>query len=99
MDEPGLVHISALINGISISRDLKEQFKAGTEIDAKAVTPGDLLFFGSLGDINNINDVGIYLGDGKFLSANSTKGYVAVSSFSDEHFEERLAGARRIFQH
>ena len=32
-------------NGVKVPRDVKQQFKAGREIDVKKLEPGDLLFF------------------------------------------------------
>ena len=52
--------------GISTGRNTRQQANNGREISVSDVQPGDLLFYGSGGEISH---VGIYMGDGKIVHA------------------------------
>lgn len=52
--------------GISTGRNTRQQANNGREISVSEVQPGDLLFYGSGGEISH---VGIYMGDGKIVHA------------------------------
>lgn len=52
--------------GISTGRNTRQQANNGREISLSEVQPGDLLFYGSGGEISH---VGIYMGDGKIVHA------------------------------
>lgn len=56
---------------------------------------GDLLFFTSSKKSKRINHVGIYLSERRFVHAATGKG-VIVSDLDEQHWSERIAGARRI---
>lgn len=51
---------------ISTGRNTRQQANNGREISVSEVQPGDLLFYGSGGEISH---VGIYMGDGKIVHA------------------------------
>ena len=52
--------------GISTGRNTRQQANNGREISLSEVQPGDLLFYGSGGEISH---VGIYMGDNKIVHA------------------------------
>lgn len=52
--------------GISTGRNTRQQANNGREISVSEVQPGDLLFYGSGGEISH---VGIYMGDNKIVHA------------------------------
>lgn len=56
---------------------------------------GDLLFFTPSKKSKRVNHVGIYLSDGRFVHAASGRG-VVVSGLDEQHWYERIAGARRV---
>jgi hypothetical protein len=97
IDSSGLTYIAARVNGVILPRDAKGQFEKGHEITPKLMKAGDLLFFSNTTDLEDISLVGVCLGDGTFIHASSSKGYVTITSVDDPYYRERLAGVRRIF--
>ena len=69
--------------------DMIEPFR---EKDISNLREGDLLFFRSRGRINH---VAVYLCDGKFLSANRTRG-VQISDLNDPYWRKRYYSAGRV---
>ncbi len=98
-DCSGLVYYSLRLAGISTGRYNAIGF---SEVSSwEAVTSlskcrrGDLLFYKS--DTNpNVNHTGIYLGNGQFIHASSSKGEVMISSTTG-YYERNFVIARRIF--
>lgn len=76
---------------ISIPRTSQEQYSKGAKIGIEDLQPGDLVFFNTY---TNLGHVGIYIGDGDFIHASSTKG-VTISSIYNEYYHSRYAGAVR----
>ena len=70
------------------------QLNYGTPVDKADLQMGDLILFSNGGPISH---VGIYIGDGKFVHASSSRtGYVVVSALSESYWVARYAGARRL---
>lgn len=63
-------------------------------IAAQALRPGDLVFFNTLG--RAYSHMGIYMGDGKFIHAPSSKGRIRVDRMDSRYFSERFEGARTL---
>ena len=95
MDCSGFVRAVYNLCGLSIPRTSRDQFKAGDLITKNDLKDGDLVFFGSSAD--NINHVGIYVGDGKFVHAPKRGEEIRVSAVNESYFEKRFVGARRYF--
>ena len=57
--------------------------------------PGDLVFFNTRGFA--ASHVGIYLGDGRFVHAPSSKGRVRIESLDNRYFAPRFEGGRTLF--
>jgi peptidoglycan endopeptidase LytE len=75
--------------GIELPRTSSQMHSRGTVVtDLKA---GDLVFFAN----SSINHVGIYLGNGQFISATSSKG-VKVDSLWTGYWGSKYVGAKRI---
>lgn len=55
---------------------------------------GDLVFFNTLG--RSFSHMGIYLGDGRFIHAPSSKGKIRVESMSSPYFAQRFEGGRSL---
>lgn len=80
--------------GMVLPRRANEQAAATEVIDKKDLQPGDLVFFNTLR--RSFSHVGIYLGDNKFMHANSRGGGVRVDDMTGRYWAKRFNGARRI---
>ena len=92
--------------GFNITRTATSQYyNDGEHVSRSELMPGDLVFFGSGGEITH---VGIYIGGGQFVhastakvggrfihAANPRKG-VIISSLSESYYNARYFGANRI---
>ncbi len=96
VDSPGLVYISSKINGISLPRKIDEMYKSGVEVDFNEIKPGDLLFFSTDSLKEDVFDVGVYLGENKFVHSSTSRG-VVTDDLEDSYFRDRVCGIRRIF--
>jgi cell wall-associated NlpC family hydrolase len=79
---------------VSVPRTTKDGFKNGKSIDRSNLVVGDLVFFSKSGNRNNVNHVGIYVGDGNFMHASTSLG-VTITSLDDNHWKTLYLGARR----
>jgi len=57
--------------------------------------PADLVFFNTNG--NPYSHMGIYLGDGRFVHAPSSKGRVRIDQLGASYYAKRFTGARSLF--
>jgi hypothetical protein len=80
---------------ISIPRNSKAQWAAGTPIDLAAVKPGDIFVFDTVGG-GGPSHVAIFLGADRMIHAVSEgpKTGVIVSPITDRYFGPRMIGAR-----
>ena len=81
--------------GLKLPRQSAMQAQVGQPVTYAALTAGDLVFFDTAGG-GSVTHVGIYLGDGAFINANSYNGEVAINQLSEKYFAQRYLGARRI---
>jgi cell wall-associated NlpC family hydrolase len=82
------------VNGIALPRSTKDQSRCGNLVSRTDLRPGDLIFFVTLKD-KQVDYVGIYLGDAKFVHASPSKG-VVVSSLLQDYYVQRYHSARRV---
>jgi cell wall-associated NlpC family hydrolase len=81
-------------NGISLPRVSVDQYTVGTKVAFENLQPGDLVFFSFVGN-GVVNHVGIYLGDGQFINASSSKGVTVY--VIGPYWKSVYVGARRVF--
>jgi cell wall-associated NlpC family hydrolase len=81
--------------GITLPRMSRDQYNVGTPVAFSSLKPGDLVFF-SLAGNGQVSHVGIYLGNGQFISSTSSKG-VTISSFSTSYWMNAYVGAKRVY--
>ncbi|MBP6727341.1 MAG: C40 family peptidase, partial [Thauera sp.] len=63
-------------------------------IEVSQLQAGDLVFFNTLK--RRHSHMGIYIGDGRFVHAPSSKGRVRVERLDNRYFAPRIDGARTL---
>lgn len=78
---------------VKLPRTSKDQAATGTKVAQADLRAGDLVFFNTSG--KGISHVGIFIGDGKFAHASSSKG-VTINKLSDTYYKQRYVTATRV---
>ena len=96
LDCSGLVgYVFKQVAGVVLPRDSRAISEATQPLAEAELRPGDLVFFNTLN--RAFSHVGIYLGDGRFVHATSSRtGEVMISRLGDRYWRERFDGARRV---
>jgi cell wall-associated NlpC family hydrolase len=92
-DCSGLVMAVYHLNGITLPRTSKEQYRVGKSLLRNDLSEGDLVFFDITG-INRVSHVGIYVGDGKFIHAPGRGKTIRTDSLSNTYYAPRYKGGR-----
>ena len=92
VDCSGFVRCTFLALGVSLPRRASEQAQVGTEIPLSELQPGDRLYFSGR---RTHDHTGIYLGNGYFIHAGSSRRNVGVDHLSTPYYKRTLASARR----
>ena len=92
-DCSGYVQYVFAKSGISLPRTADVQYEVGTPISTTDLVTGDLVFFSTY--TYGASHVGIYVGDGQFIHASSSRG-VTVDSLGSSYWSSHYIGARRI---
>ena len=79
--------------GINLPRTSREQVNVGMAVDPSQLQACDRLYFANRQ--GTITHTGIYIGDGYFIHASSSRGGVAVSRLSEPLYRRMFFGARR----
>ena len=80
--------------GVNLPRTADVQYELGRKVLESELQAGDLVFFETYEP--GASHDGIYVGDGKFIAANSGTG-VAIVSLDDPYWSSKYLGARRLF--
>jgi len=96
-DCSGFVQMLERRRGVNMPRDAQPQadWSGVVPVDLKDLAPGYLLYFGS--SPKHITHTGVYLGDGKFISATTHETpMVRIEDINDPHWSKLLVAARRV---
>lgn len=89
-DCSGLVRWAYGHVGVDLPHSSYALYRVGRRVAMSKLTPGDLIFFESLGH------VGIYVGKGRMVHAPQTGRSVQVVTLSASGYGQRAIGARRV---
>lgn len=92
-DCSGFVWFVYQAHGKKLPRTADKQFETGTPVRPHNLKPGDVVFFTTTE--KGASHCGIFVGDGRFIHASSSRG-VMVSSLADTYWKPRYLGARHI---
>ncbi len=93
-DCSGFVHYVYRSADISIPRTTRDQYRSARKVALEQARPGDLLFFRI--SSRKLSHVGLYIGDGRFIHASTSKKQVIESSLNDGYWKVRLDKVGRI---
>ena len=80
--------------GVSLPREVRDQFDVGTAVNRGAQLPGDLVFFRTTSPA--ASHVGIVISGDEFVHAPSSRGAVRIERMSLPYWSSRFVGIRRI---
>lgn len=78
---------------IKLPRTSRDIYAASKHIKLKDLREGDLIFFNYTG--KGVSHVGLFLGDGKYVHASTTKG-VVISELDNAYTQKKIVGAGRV---
>jgi cell wall-associated NlpC family hydrolase len=81
--------------GISLPRSSSAYSGVGTKVSRSDIRAGDILLFDGWGN-STLNHVGIYIGNGQFIHASTTKGKVVIQDLNS--YRGTYLGARRVIK-
>lgn len=93
-DCSGFVHYVYEQHGVTVPRQVRDQFRLGTPVDRDRLEPGDLVFFSTVAP--GASHVGIVIGGDQFVHAPSERGVVRVESLTQQYWASRYIGAKRV---
>jgi len=73
-----------------------ELFQLGSPISRSKLMPGDLVFF-SVNEPGTVDHVGIFIGNGQFISALKSKGIYVQNLDNNSYWTPRYLGAKRVY--
>jgi cell wall-associated NlpC family hydrolase len=79
--------------GVYLPRGADEQYEVGQSVSYSRLQSGDLVYFSTYE--SGASHVGIYLGNGQFISATSSRG-IAIARMDSGYWGDRYLGARRV---
>lgn len=79
--------------GLALPRSTREIARVRTaEPKRERLTPGDLVLFGR----REVDHIGIYVGEGRFVHAPSSGGTVRIDRLDGPYWRDRYVGAKRL---
>jgi len=94
-DCSGFVKYVYATKGISLPHSSRDMYSCGTPVAKSDLREGDVVFFANTYR-RGISHVGMYIGNGEFIHASTSRGGVRVDKLDDAYFRNKYAGARRI---
>nr|WP_314624132.1 C40 family peptidase [uncultured Noviherbaspirillum sp.] len=95
LDCSGLVtHVYREAADMRLGGNAASLAREGREVAVDQMKTGDLVFFNTLG--RPFSHVGIYLGNGEFIHAPSSRGRVRVEKLTTQYWSERFEMARTL---
>jgi len=80
--------------GVSLPRDVRDQYQQGKSVKPEELTAGDLVFFTTTEP--GASHVAIAIGSDEFVHAPSSAGVVRVERLSSRYWAPRFLGAKRV---
>jgi cell wall-associated NlpC family hydrolase len=97
-DCSGLVQYVLMQSGLrKLPRTSRDMYEASSPVEVEHMVVGDLVFF----DTNNakqVNHVGIYVGEGRFIHAPSTGNTIRLDKLAQNYWQKTFIGARRVLK-
>jgi len=82
---------------VELPRNARAQHRTGRAVAAQGqLEPGDLIFFDTL-DRGRVTHVGVFLGEGKFAHASSSRG-VTPAKLKKKYYQRAYWGSRRLLE-
>jgi cell wall-associated NlpC family hydrolase len=88
-----LVHYAYAQQGVQLPKVASLQYDVGIPVAREHLKPGDAVFFSERDGY--VDHVGLYVGDGRFISSAPGGGGARLASISDPPFSAHYIGARR----
>ncbi|MCR5176014.1 MAG: C40 family peptidase [Anaerovibrio sp.] len=83
-------------NGLTIPRTADVQYKLGKNYKLTALEAGDLVFFQTDAS-HTVTHCGLYIGNGQFIHASSSKG-VRIDRLADDYWKKAFFAAKHIIK-
>ncbi len=93
-DCSGFTQYVFLQYGLSLPREVREQYRVGKSVKTEDIAPGDILFFTTTDP--GPSHVAIAVGGDQFVHAPSSTGVVRVEHLGSSYWSPRYLGARRL---
>ncbi len=95
LDCSGMVsYIVEQVSGRTLPHNAARIAEITRPIAVSQLQPGDLVFFNTLN--RRHSHMGIYMGDGRFIHAPSSRGQVRIEKLDNPYFRPRIDGARTL---
>ena len=95
LDCSGMVsYVAEQVGGLRLPHNAAQIAQRTRPISKAELQPGDLVFFNT--QKKSYSHMGIYIGEGKFIHAPSSRGSVRVEKLDSTYFASRFDGARTL---
>jgi len=95
LDCSGMIaYVMENVSGLKLPHNAAQIARIARPVPRDALRPGDLVFFNTLN--RPFSHVGLYVGEGRFVHAPSSRGKVRLESLDNRYFAQRFEGARTL---